>query len=179
MESQTVFIANVSGQASPKTLQHLAQITHKHGGTWIVSKINYLDEQIAGLVKIKCPTESVKAIQKAFKNSENLTTHFAPTQTAKHAEDDIYELRFDSQEQSGIIQELTHILERERANILSIDTQRLFLAGENGINANLFTSQFSITIPEQTNIKDVIAELEAITQGTRVIDVTSILSKEE
>lgn len=178
MESSSVFIANLSGQASPKTLQQLAQVTHEHGGTWLISKINYLDEQIAGLIKIQCPTENIEYIQNAFKQTDNLTTHFAPSEQTKHSEDDVYELRFDSQERSGIIQELTHILERERANILSIDTQRLFLAGAHGISANLFTSQFSITIPENTYIKDVIAELEAITQGTRVIDVTSMLSKE-
>lgn len=179
MTNKVLFIANISGHATPQTLQHLAHVTHEHGGSWITSKINYLDDQIAGLIKIQCPESSLEMIQTAFDEASGLQAHFVQSQENKHAEDDVYELRFDSQEQAGIIKELTHILERERANILSIDTQRLFLAGENGISANLFTSQFSITLPEETNIKDVIAELEAITQGTRVIDVTSMLSKEE
>lgn len=179
MITQTIFIANISGQTSPKTLQQLAQITHQYGGIWLVSKINYLDDQVAGLIKIQCPIGNLEAIQHAFNTTSSLTTRFAQSQQESHSKDAVYELRFDSQERTGIIQEITHILEKERADILSIDTQRLFLAGENGINANLFTSQFSITIPEDTNIKDVIAELEAITQGTRVIDMTSMLSKEE
>lgn len=177
MTNKVLFIANISGHATPQTLQHLAHVTHEHGGSWIISKINYLDDQVAGLIKVQCPEDSLDSIQTAFDEAPGLQAQFVQSQENKHSEDDVYELRFDSQERSGLIQEITHILERESAHILSIDTQRLFLAGKEGINANLFTSQFSITIPEQTNIKDVIAELEAITHGTRVIDLTQILTK--
>ncbi|WP_086984130.1 glycine cleavage system protein R [Vibrio aphrogenes] len=177
MTNQTLFIANISGQASPKTIQQLAKVTHENNGSWITSKINYLDDQLAGLIKIACPETKVEIIQSAFNQAEGLTCQFAQSQANKHAEDDIYQLRLDSQERSGIIQEISHILERERANILSIETQRLFLAGRQGINTNLFTSQFRITLPEQTNIKDIIAELEAITQGIQVIDLSATLKQ--
>ncbi|MFV0574692.1 MAG: ACT domain-containing protein [Vibrio sp.] len=177
MKDTVLFIVNFSGQASPARLQHLAQVTHSHEGTWLTSKINYLDEQVAGLIKLQCPTDSVDVIQRAFNEIEELHVQFAQSEITQHDEDDVYELRFDSQERSGIIQDISLILEREQAKILSIDTDRIFLADTQGVNATLFSSRFSITLPEQTNINDVIAELKAIACGVRIIDLTDTTCK--
>ncbi|WP_017024550.1 ACT domain-containing protein [Vibrio rumoiensis] len=172
MSESTLFIVNFSGEAQPTSLKRLALMSHQSHARWVVSKINYLDQQVAGLIKIECPTDQVNAIQQAFLSEPSLTVHFAPATPIKHPEEEVYELRFDTDERSGIVSEITHTLEKERAQILSIHSHRVFLAGETGIQEGMFTSRLSIQIPSETNIQDIISELQAISAGTRVINET-------
>lgn len=172
MTDTTVFIVNFSGEAQPSVLKQLALASHQSGARWLVSKINYLDKQVAGLIKIECPSNQVDSIQRAFSSEPNLNAHFAIATSIQHPEDDIYDLRFDSNEHSGILSEITHTLEKERAQILSIHSHRVFLAGKSGIQEGMFTSRLSIQLPSDTNIQDIISELQAISVGTRVINET-------
>lgn len=51
----TVFIVNFVGQASPATIKQLAAVTHENDGKWLISKVNFIEDQVAGVIKVELP----------------------------------------------------------------------------------------------------------------------------
>lgn len=62
----TVFIVNFVGQASPATIKQLAAVTHENGGKWLISKVNFIEDQVAGVIKVELPEENADTVKEAF-----------------------------------------------------------------------------------------------------------------
>ena len=61
-----IFIVSFTGNATPQTIKQLASITHDHGGKWLVSKVNFLEELVAGVIKVEIPQENEDLVKDAF-----------------------------------------------------------------------------------------------------------------
>ncbi len=68
----TVFIVNFVGQASPATIKELAAITHENAGKWLISKVNFIEDQVAGVIKIELPKENADIVKDAFSACQSL-----------------------------------------------------------------------------------------------------------
>ncbi|MGU3842625.1 ACT domain-containing protein, partial [Vibrio diabolicus] len=66
----TVFIVNFVGQASPATIKELAAITHENGGKWLISKVNFIEDQVAGVIKVELPRENADIVKEAFSSCQ-------------------------------------------------------------------------------------------------------------
>ncbi|EGU46424.1 hypothetical protein VII00023_03213 [Vibrio ichthyoenteri ATCC 700023] len=165
----TTFIANFVGKATPATIKQLAAVTHENGGKWLISKVNFIEEQVAAVIKVELPTENAKVVQDAFKQQPNLLVEIVEADSSKHNVDRIYQLRLDANDRAGIVNEITHVLDGQGINILDMDCQRVFIAGGGGISSSLFTSTIALRLPSDIEIDDVAKELESLSEDTRVI----------
>ena len=47
----SIFIVSFSGNATPATIKQLASINHEQGVKWLVSKVNFIENQVAAVIK--------------------------------------------------------------------------------------------------------------------------------
>lgn len=165
----STFIVNFVGKASPATIKELAAITHENGGKWLISKVNFIESQVAAVIKIELPEANAETVKAAFKAQKNLMVDIVDSASTAHEVDTIYQLRLDSNDRAGIVNEITHVLDGQGISILDMDCQRVFIAGGGGVSSSLFTSTLSIRLPVDVQIEDVASELEALSEDTRVI----------
>lgn len=163
------FIVNFVGQATPATIKQLAAITHENDGKWLISKVNFIDDQVAAVIKIEMPLAKAQLVKDAFQSYPNLLVQIVDSDTQPHREDTIYQLRVDANDRAGIVNDITQVLDRQGINILDMDCQRVFIADGGGISASLFTANLAIRLPADISIDDVSKELESISEETRVM----------
>ncbi|MDF2154287.1 ACT domain-containing protein [Vibrio sp. CAU 1672] len=165
----TVFIVNFIGQASPATIKQLAAVTHENGGKWLISKVNFIEDQVAGVIKVELPAQNADIVKEAFSACQTLTVHFVDSDLHAHREDTIYQIRLDANDRAGIVNEITHVLDGQGISILDMDCQRVFIAGGGGISSSLFTAKIALRLPNEMDIDDIANELESLSEDTRVV----------
>lgn len=165
----STFIANFVGKATPATIKQLAAITHENGGKWLISKVNFIEDQVAAVIKIDVPTANLATVQEAFKAQQDLIVQIVDSDASSHSAETIYQLRLDSNDRAGIVNEITHVLDNQGVNILDIDCQRVFIAGGGGVSSSLFTANMAIRLPKEIGIDDIANELESLSEDTRVM----------
>lgn len=165
----STFIVNFVGKATPATIKQLAAITHENDGKWLISKVNFIEDQVAAVVKVELPEKNEQLVKDAFTSHPDLLVQITDSDQHQHDIDTIYQLRLDSNDRAGIVNEITHVLDGQGINILDMDCQRVFIAGGGGVSSSLFTASLSIRIPKQVDIKDVANELESLSEDTRVM----------
>ncbi|GLO61077.1 transcriptional regulator [Vibrio sp. MACH09] len=164
-----VFIVSFVGQASPATIRKLAEITHENGGKWLISKVNFIEDQVAAVIKVDLPEKNEDTVKAVFKENSNLLVQFTDSDSIEHNKDEIYQVRLDATDRAGIVNEITQVLDTQGINILDMDCQRVFIAGGGGVSSSLFTANMAIRLPEPVSIDDVTKELESLSNDTRVI----------
>ncbi|MEF1289730.1 glycine cleavage system protein R [Vibrio sp. M260118] len=165
----STFIVNFVGKATPATIKQLAAITHENGGKWLISKVNFIEDQVAAVIKVNLPAENEQVVKDAFTSHPDLLVQVVDSDQHAHDSDAVYQLRLDSNDRAGIVNEITHVLDGQGINILDMDCQRVFIAGGGGVSSSLFTASMSVRLPQQINIDDVANELESLSEDTRVL----------
>jgi len=165
----STFIVNFVGKATPATIKQLAAITHENGGKWLISKVNFIEDQVAAVIKVSLPSDNTQLVKEAFTSHPELLVQIVDSDQHAHDSDTIYQLRLDSNDRAGIVNEITHVLDGQGINILDMDCQRVFIAGGGGVSSSLFTASMSIKLPQQIDIDDVANELESLSEDTRVL----------
>jgi glycine cleavage system regulatory protein len=164
-----MFIVSFIGDAVPADIHKLAAITHENGGQWITSKINYLENRVAALIKVSAPEETEKYIKEAFISQTNLSTIITDCEIDSAERNTEYKLRIDANDRAGIVNEITHLLDSQRIRVLDMNCQRIFISDKDGVNSSLFTAHISLRLPETLLITDVINELESLSEDTKVM----------
>ncbi|WP_114767137.1 glycine cleavage system protein R [Vibrio rhodolitus] len=165
----TTFIVNFVGKASPSTIKKLAAVTHENGGKWLISKVNFIEDQVAAVIKVELPSENAELVKQAFKDQPNLLVEVIDSDAHQHCADTIFQIRLDANDRAGIVNEITHLLDNQGIDVLDMDCQRVFIAGGGGVSSSLFTSQIALRLPKEIQISDVVKELESLSEDTRVV----------
>lgn len=165
----TTFIVNFVGKASPTTIKQLAAITHENGGKWLISKVNFIEDQVAAVIKVDVPSQNADVVKSAFQDQQGIIVQIVDSQALNTNVDTIYQLRLDSNDRAGIVNEITHILDGQGVSILDMDCQRVFIAGGGGVSSSLFTANMAIRLPTEVDIDDIANELESLSEDTKVI----------
>lgn len=165
----STFIVNFIGKASPATIKQLAAVTHENGGKWLISKVNFIEEQVAGVIKIELPAINESTVKEAFSANIDLTVQFVDADHSPQVQDTIHHLRLDSNDRAGIVNEVTHVLDGQGITILDMDCHRVFIAGGGGVSSSLFTAKIAVKLPLELPIQDVANELETLSEDTRVM----------
>lgn len=164
-----VFIVNFIGTAKPTDIHKLAAITNENGGRWLISKINFIDDRVAAVIKIEAPKGNRDYIKQAFLSYPMLTTEIKDSDSNQINKQQFIALRLDANDRHGIVNDITHLLDSQRIRVLDMNCQRIFISDRQGVNSTLFTANLSLKVPETINIKDVIHELESLSEDTKVI----------
>ncbi len=165
----STFIVNFVGKATPSTIKQLAAITHENGGKWLISKVNFIEDQVAAVIKVEVPSNKIDIVQDAFDSQQGLLVQIVDSEPHSHNADTIYQLRLDANDRGGIVNEITHILDSQGVSILDMDCQRVFIAGGGGVSSSLFTANMAIRLPAEVAIDDIANELESLSEDTRVM----------
>ncbi|MDG3088237.1 ACT domain-containing protein [Vibrio hannami] len=165
----STFIVNFVGKASPSTIKQLAATTHENDGKWLISKVNFIENQVAAVIKIELPEENEEAVKQAFRSIPELLVQFVDSDSVAHDKEEIFQIRLDSNDRAGIVNEITHVLDGQDIHILDMDCHRVFIAGGGGISNSLFTADMAIRLPADVAIEDVTKELESLSEDTRVV----------
>lgn len=155
---KSVFIAAFVGISSPDLIKRLASVTHEEGGKWLVSKINYLDTHISAVIKIEVPTAHKRAVQDYFASQDDLLVTFTDA-LETIIESQHTQLKVDAEDRAGIVNDISNILQKESVELIDMDSHRI------GVPANgssVFTATLSLKLPLSTNINDLAAEIEAL-----------------
>lgn len=163
------FIVNFVGTATPSTIRQLAAITHENDGKWLISKVNFIEDQVAAVIKVEIPLAQAQIVKDAFQSYPDLLVQIVDCDTKPPREETVFQLRLDANDRYGIVNEITHVLDNQGINILDMDCQRVFIAGGGGISSSLFTANMAIRLPPEIAIDDVAKELESLSEDTRVI----------
>jgi len=163
------FIVSFVGKATPATIKTLTAITNENGGKWLISKVNFIEDQVAAVIKIEIPKDKADVVKEAFSSSPDLLVNIVDVDKHVQLEDKIYQLRIDANDRYGVVNDITHILDEQGVHILDMDCQRVFIASGGGVSSSLFTANLAIRLPVERQIKDVAADLEALSEDTRVI----------
>ncbi len=162
------FIVNFIGKGSSTTIKELTAVTHEHGGKWLISKVNFIEDQVAAVIKVELPEENHEVVKAAFTNYPELTVQFVDSNATIHDKNQIFSLRVDANDRAGIVNEITQVLDDQGIHILDMDCHRVFVAGGGGVSSSLFTAQVAIQVPEQISIEDIANELESLSEDTCV-----------
>ena len=165
----STFIVNFVGTATAATIKQLAAITHENEGKWLISKVNFIDNQVAAVIKIEVPQNNADMVKSAFQSHSELLVQVIDCEAQTNQEEQIYHVRLDANDRFGIVNEITQLLDGQGINILDMDCQRVFLATGGGVSSSLFSSTIAIRLPAEIRIEDVIKELEALSEDTRVM----------
>ncbi|MBD0785478.1 transcriptional regulator [Vibrio sp. Y2-5] len=163
------FIVSFVGKATPATIKSLAAATNENNGKWLISKVNFIEDQVAAVIKIEIPEENADVVKEAFYATPDLLVKIVDVAEHVQLEDKIYQIRIDSNDRYGVVNEITHVLDEQDVHILDMDCQRVFIAGGGGVSSSLFTANLAVRLPVERQIKDVASELEALSEDTRVI----------
>lgn len=164
----STFIINFVGKATPATIKQLAAVTHENGGKWLISKVNFIEDSVAAVIKIELPKGNAGTVKEAFQSFPGLLVEITDSDPHVHKSDTVYQIRLDANDRAGIVNEITHLLDGQGISILDMDCQRVFIAGGGGISSSLFTANVAMRLPVNTEIDDVVKELEALSEDTRV-----------
>jgi glycine cleavage system regulatory protein len=166
---KNTFIVSFIGEATPKMLKSLATITHENGGKWLISKVNFIDQHVAAIIKVEVPAENADYLKTAFTEQASLTVHINECDNNHLAAETIFKLRFDSSDRAGIVNDITNLLDSQNIRVLDMNCQRIFISGIEGVANNLFSCNLSLKVPIEIAIEDVIKELESLGDDTRVM----------
>lgn len=155
---KSIFIVAFAGISSPELIKHLASITHKNGGKWLVSKIHYLDTHISGILKVEIPSENKQIIQDYFLDQDELVVTFSDVLSHRNQHSH-NKLKVDSEDRPGIINDINHILKHQGIELIDMDSHRISVPA-NG--SSVFTATLTITLPPSTNIHNIAAEIDAL-----------------
>lgn len=166
----STFIVSLIGEANPSDIHQLAAITHENFGTWLISKVNFLDNQVAAVIKVQLPSENKAAVVDAFLSHPNLTATITEcNQIIDNNDEQTYQLRMDAHDRAGIVNDITHLLDSQRVRVLDLNCQRVFITGNSGVSSTLFTANISVKIPHILSINDIVKELESLSEETKVM----------
>ncbi len=142
----STFIVNFVGTASPSTIKRLSAITHENDGKWLISKVNFIENQVAAVIKVELPKHNEAIVKQAFETQDGLMVQFVDSDSKAHNPDQVFQVRLDSNDRAGIVNEITHVLDNQGINILDMDCQRVFIAGGGGVSSSLFTANMAIEL---------------------------------
>jgi len=163
------FIVSFVGNATPATIKSLSAVTNDNKGKWLISKVNFIENEVAAVIKVEVPEENVDVVKNAFRAYDDLLVNIVDVDEHVQLEDTIHQIRIDANDRYGVVNEITHVLDEQNVHILDMDCQRVFIAGGGGVSSSLFTANLAIRLPVERKIQDIANELEALSEDTRVI----------
>ncbi|QIA63416.1 transcriptional regulator [Vibrio astriarenae] len=165
----STFIVNFVGTAKPSTIKQLAAVTHENDGKWLISKVNFIEDHVAAVIKVEVPPANESTVKEAFQGHPGLLVQIQDTDAHVGKADTIHQVRLDSNDRAGIVNEITHVLDAKGISILDMDCHRVFVAGGGGVSSSLFSANMALKLSPELDIEDVTKDLEMLSEDTRVI----------
>ncbi|WP_299014826.1 ACT domain-containing protein [uncultured Photobacterium sp.] len=162
----TQLTITIAGQDHPQLINQLAAKTHQLGGKWLISKINRLDNQIVGIIKVDIPVEAAQQLKDEFNRFPELNARIIDVpQPVPLAKFEQLKLKVESNDRSGLVNDLTNVLDDIGIDIVKIENHRI---GVPDLGKTLFIAELLVDVPEEVNVDQLLDAMQQVEEDMRV-----------
>lgn len=167
----TTLILTVAGADRPGLVAAVADVVDAHGGNWENSSLAELAGTFAGVIEVSVAPEHSEGLQAALRElqGQGLLTLAVLTGTpAADAEAQVLEIRILGNDRSGIVREVSNVLNAHELSIeeLATETRDAAMAG-----GRLFEASVIARVPASVDLDALRRDLERIATEIQV-DIT-------
>ncbi|AJR07879.1 transcriptional regulator [Photobacterium gaetbulicola] len=161
----TQLTVTLAGQDHPQLINKLAAKTHELGGKWLISKINRLDNQVVGILKIDIPAQAVSQLKELFQSQQELDVRVIEARHVGDIKTDHLTLKVESSDRPGIVNDITRILDNIGIGIVKIENHRI---GVPDLGQALFFAELQVDVPTEVDTEQLLEALQQVDEGLRV-----------
>lgn len=149
------------GSDRPGLVGDLTQVVAERDGNILESRMAMLGGEFAIIMRVEAPTSALEPLQHALQQhgeAQDLSIHLRPT--ADHlprTPGRAYQVRADTMDHPGIVQQVTRFFARLDCNITALETD-VWPAPHTG--TPMFTLDLTLTVPAQRSIRELRDEFE-------------------
>ncbi|PSU32546.1 glycine cleavage system protein R [Photobacterium lutimaris] len=158
----TQLTVTLAGQDHPQLINKLAAKTHELGGKWLISKINRLDNQVVGILKIDIPAQSAGQLKELFQAQQELDIRVVEASEVGEIKTDHLTLKVESKDRPGIVNDITRILDNIGIGIVKIENHRI---GVPDLGQALFFAELQVDVPTEVDIEQLLEALQQVDSG--------------
>jgi glycine cleavage system regulatory protein len=159
-------IFTLVGQDKPGLISDLAKTVYAMGGNWLGSNFSHMAGHFAGFVEIDLPLEQHQTLIELLSQHPDLKIHLlsgipeGPTEPQKTVQVEI-----TGNDKTGIVQELTQILNQFNLNIVKFDSH---LETAPNWGGSLFKAKATITVAADFDMEKLQGSLESVANDLMV-----------
>jgi len=151
-------LITITGLYQADLIKQLSEKTHALEGKWLTSKINHIDQQMAGLIKVEMPSDKVEVLLAYFKtlpmNVDWVELKRLPKEKSNH-----FTLSIDAKDRTGLVNDISQKLSEHSIKVENMECNRIGLPD---IGGTVFTSQFHIAVSDAFEEQVLISSLQSI-----------------
>jgi glycine cleavage system regulatory protein len=162
----TQFTVTIAFKNHPQLVSQLAATTHELGGKWIVSKINRLDQQWVGIIKVEIPEEAADQLKQEFKalNELDICIIENDTSTTPCPREQVT-LKIESSDRLGIVNDITHVLDDIGIDIVQIENHRVAVPELGQI---MFYAELALAVPSDVDLRQLVESVQQVEKNMHV-----------
>ncbi|GHA48174.1 glycine cleavage system protein R [Photobacterium aphoticum] len=162
----TQLTITLAGEDHPQLINVLAAKTHALGGKWLISKINRLDNQVVGIIKIDIPADAVSDLKHAFLEQHALDIRVIDTPSqAEIMPTHPVTLKVEANDRPGLVHDLSRILDDIGIGIVNIENRRI---GVPDLGKTLFFAEFQLNVSEEIDLEQLTEAMQQVDDGLLV-----------
>jgi len=162
-------LITITGLYQADLIKHLSEKTHALEGKWLASKINHIEQQMAGLIKVEIPSNKVETLLSHFQalpiNLDWVELKRLPKEKSNH-----FILSIDAKDRTGLVNDISQKLSENSIKVENMECNRIGLPD---IGGTVFTSQFHIAVSDAFEKQVLINSLQSISDDL-VIEINDL-----
>ena len=162
-------LITITGLYQADLIKQLSEKTHALEGRWLTSKINHIEQQMAGLIKIEIPSDKVETLLNHFKalpiKFDWIELKRLPKEKSNHLV-----LSIDGKDRMGLVNDISQKLSENSIKVENMECNRIGLPD---IGGTVFTSQFHIAVSDAFEEQVLISSLQSISDDL-IIEIKSV-----
>lgn len=116
-------VITIMGKDKPGLVDALAKCIYQHEGNWLGSSFAHMAGQFTGFVEVHVPEKNHDTLIEAIQQLPDLTVQFVTQTDAPATFSDTLTVEIMGNDKTGIVQELTNILNQFNLNIETFDSR--------------------------------------------------------
>jgi glycine cleavage system regulatory protein len=158
-------IFTLVGQDKPGLISDLANTVYEMNGNWLGSNLSHMAGHFAGFVHIDLPEDKHQNLIDIFSQHPHLKIHLLAGEKLEDNADQTAKIEITGNDRSGIVQELTQILNQFNLNIMKFDSSCQSAPNWGG---SLFKATAIISIANDFDLDDLRESLESVANDLMV-----------
>ncbi len=161
-----IFITSILGPVTPGLIKALAKATRELGGEWLSSRVVKLDDRFAAMMKVSIEEEAEAKLKAELEAQfSELQFFYDKALSETHEPEKSVDLIFDCNDRPGLTRDIDDIF----ANLdLIVDNMEVNRFQVSSLGNTVFSSRFSVALPDNVSTESVIELLEGIGDDVRV-----------
>lgn len=159
-------LLTITGPYQSDLVKVLSEKTHALEGKWLVSKINHVEDHMAGLIKVELDPSNVEALLDEFKGLP-INVDWVELKRLPKAKPNHLTLFIDAKDRPGLVSDISQVLSENSVKVENMECNRIGLPD---IGGTVFTSNFKIAVSDAFDKSLLIDSLQEISSDL-VIDI--------